>query len=283
MERDVLWDPAQRVETFVMPGVWDITSAAAAKEAGAKAIFLSGGAVSASFGVPDLGLVTTDALVELSRGIVRRVDLPLLIDGEAGFYEGSILAWFAERLVEARVTAVMIEDQECSGQFRMDPPGLCHPDDMVARIKVVHEATDGRLHVIARTDVLGKDWPFEESLARLRAYEEAGAQWLMPVGLRSRDELEQTCALAPNRVIAVATPGATGYLPSLEDARACNCRALLSILHHRLVLSHLIELYEKTIDGQIEDVLSGLIDREMVARLLDFPRYTRFARARTLG
>jgi len=67
-------------------GTINANHALLAKSAGFKAIYLSGGGVSAgSLGVPDLGILTLeDVLIDVRR-ITSVCDLPLLVDIDTGF------------------------------------------------------------------------------------------------------------------------------------------------------------------------------------------------------
>ena len=280
MESRSEWDsPGPFGTTEIVPSVWDISSAVVAKEAGAKTLFLSGGAVSTNLALPDRGLMTTDYLIDLSRSIVSHTGLPLFIDGEAGFGEGPVLAWFAERLLDAGVTGIMIEDQEYSGQAYTDAPGLCTSAEMVRRIEVVAGATNNALQVIARTDIISKVAPFEDVLARLRSYRDAGANWFMAIDLRTREELDSVSDLVDGRVWVVVRRG-SGYLPSLEDAQAFGCRSYLILYHQVMALTHLLDCYRKTMTGNVDEIYSGLLEGAAIARMMDFNRYLRWERAR---
>ena len=134
---------------------------------------------------------------------------------------------------------MMLDDQEYAGQSVAAQPGLCTPQTMAARVRLARAVGGEELKLLARTDILGADWPLDEVLRRLELYLEAGADWAMPVYLRSAGELERAAAVAPGRVIALAAPGASGYVPTLEEARAAGLRALLVVGQHRAVLPKL--------------------------------------------
>src|SRR5690625_34961 len=95
-----------------MPGAHDAMASILAKETGFSTIYLSGGAFSASLGLPDLGVITLTELVTRAREIVRASDLPMLVDIDTGF--GSILnvTRTVREMADAGVAAIQIEDQE---------------------------------------------------------------------------------------------------------------------------------------------------------------------------
>src|SRR3954469_21722029 len=72
-------------ETIAIPGVFNALVAKMAERLGHEAVYLSGGALSAAFGVPDVGLLTLSEFVQEARTIARATKLPLLCDADTGF------------------------------------------------------------------------------------------------------------------------------------------------------------------------------------------------------
>src|SRR5216683_3804042 len=68
-----------------MPGAHDPLAALLARRAGFEALYLSGAALSASLGLPDLGVLTLSELVFFTRRICRACGLPLVVDGDTGY------------------------------------------------------------------------------------------------------------------------------------------------------------------------------------------------------
>lgn len=67
-----------------MPGAHNGMAALQAKSAGFEALYLSGAAMTASMGIPDLGMITVDEVCFFVRQITRATGLPLLVDGDTG-------------------------------------------------------------------------------------------------------------------------------------------------------------------------------------------------------
>src|SRR5262245_57870226 len=78
---------AWAVETIPIPGVFNPLVARIAERLGYRAVYLSGGALSAAMGVPDVGLITLTEFVEEARTITAATTLPLLCDADTGFGE----------------------------------------------------------------------------------------------------------------------------------------------------------------------------------------------------
>ena len=68
-----------------MPGAHNGQAALQAKAAGFEARYLSGAAMSASMGLPDLGIISVEDVSFFIRQIVRATDLPVLVDGDTGY------------------------------------------------------------------------------------------------------------------------------------------------------------------------------------------------------
>src|SRR5262245_15256401 len=73
--------------TIAIPGVFCPLVARMAERLGFRAVYLSGGALSAAAGVPDVGLLTLTEFADEARRIARATNLPLLCDADTGFGE----------------------------------------------------------------------------------------------------------------------------------------------------------------------------------------------------
>src|SRR5690625_529350 len=110
---------AEQLQTLIkeksilqIPGAHDAMAALVAKNAGFTALYLSGGAYTASKGLPDLGIVTSTEVADRARDLVRATNLPVLVDIDTGFGGVLNVARTAREMIEANVAAVQIEDQK---------------------------------------------------------------------------------------------------------------------------------------------------------------------------
>src|SRR6187431_212488 len=101
----------QRGQILRMPGVHNGMAALQARSAGFKALYLSGAAMSASMGLPDLGIITIDDVLFFIRQIVRSSNLPVLVDGDTGYGEALNVMNMVRSFETAGAGAVHIEDQ----------------------------------------------------------------------------------------------------------------------------------------------------------------------------
>ena len=270
------WKPPDSQGPFMIPSVFDVLSAAAARAAGAERVMLAGSALAAARGLPDLGLLGPDEMARAAFDIVEATGLEVIIDGECGGVSGAVVARLVHRLLEAGVGAMMIEDQSHTGQSTGAKPALCDPDEMCRRITVAKDAGDGDMWVLARTDVLSNDWPIEETLRRLGLYLEAGADAVTAVYVRSPQDIEAVGALAPGRALSINGRGPNGYVPTISDAKAAGMMAHVSGGQERAGMRALINAYRLTLEERLPEMWADGIAPDEFAALLDRRGYLRW-------
>ena len=92
-----------------MPGAHNGMAALQAKAAGFEALYLSGAAMTASMGIPDLGMITVDEVCFFVRQIVRATGLPLLVDGDTGYGEALNVMHMVRAFEDAGASAIAAE------------------------------------------------------------------------------------------------------------------------------------------------------------------------------
>ncbi|MBM9460340.1 isocitrate lyase/phosphoenolpyruvate mutase family protein [Nocardioides sp. zg-536] len=182
----------------VLPGVADAMTARLAEDAGFEAVYVTGaGFANASFGQPDVGLVTMSEVVEHVRRVSRAVGIPVVVDADTGY--GGLLNVHrtVQELEHAGAAAIQLEDQAIPkrcGHF--DGQSLVSSAEMVSRIAAAVDARrDPELVLIARTDAYQSEG-LEGAVARANAYLAAGADLIFVEAPRSAEDL----AVLPSRV-----------------------------------------------------------------------------------
>ncbi|MBD0380215.1 methylisocitrate lyase [Paenibacillus sedimenti] len=173
-----------------IPGTHDGMAARIAKQCDFKAIYLSGAAYTASRGWPDLGLIYSNEVAERARELIRASGLPLLVDIDTGF--GGILnvARTVKEMVEAKVAAVQIEDQELPKKCgHLNGKKLISPQDMVQKIRTIKEICP-TLFILARTDAKSVEG-IDAAIERAKHYAAAGADGIFPEALESEEEFQR--------------------------------------------------------------------------------------------
>ena len=171
-------------------GVINAYAAIQAKNAGFRAIYISGsGVATASYGLPDLGMTgMTDVLTDALR-ITSVCDLPLLVDCDTGWGAASSIARTVREMERAGVTAIHIEDQVQEKRCGHLPGKLVvDADEMCDRIKAAADArTDPDFIIMARTDALAMEG-MESTLDRCSAYVESGADAIFAEAVTDLDQ-----------------------------------------------------------------------------------------------
>ena len=204
----------------VAPGAFDGLSARLVAQAGFPAVYASGGAIARSAGLPDLGLIPVDAIVDRLAAMVDVVDVPVIADADTG-YGNALNAQAAARAFErAGVAAFHLEDQTFPKKCgHYDDKGVVPVPEMVQKLKAVRDALhDSDFVVIARTDALAIEG-FDAALERAAAYLEAGADMIFVEAPTSEAEIADIARRLPGlKLINMFAGGKTPLVavPRLE-------------------------------------------------------------------
>ena len=169
-----------------LPGAHNGMAALQAKAAGFEGLYLSGAAMTASMGLPDLGIITVDEVAFFIRQIARASGLPLLVDGDTGYGEALNVMHMVRTFEEAGAGAVHLEDQllpkKCG---HLNDKKLADAHDMAAKVAAAARARRD-LYVIARTDAAASEG-LDGAVARARLYMDAGADAIFPEALNTAE------------------------------------------------------------------------------------------------
>ncbi len=200
-----------RPEILGVPGAHNGLAGMLAKEAGFEALYISGGAVTATLGLPDLGVMTIEELCFITRQVSRSTDLPLIVDGDTGYGEVLNVMRTVKELEHAGAGAVHIEDQVLPKKCgHLNDKRLIPPEDAAAKIAA---AVKGRSHlrIIARTDAAAVEG-LEGAIKRANLYKEAGADVVFPDALPSEVDFRTFADSVPGPKMANMTEfGRTPY------------------------------------------------------------------------
>jgi 2-methylisocitrate lyase-like PEP mutase family enzyme len=199
----------------VAPGAYDGLSARLVEQAGFPAIYASGGAIARSAGVPDMGLIPVDAIVDRLASMVDVVAAPIVADADTG-YGNALNAQAAARAFErAGVAAFHLEDQTFPKKCgHYDDKSLVPAGEMVQKLKAVRDALhDPDFVVIARTDAIAVEG-FSAAIDRAAAYREAGADVIFVEAPTTETEIAEVAKRVPGwKLINMFEGGKTPLLP----------------------------------------------------------------------
>jgi methylisocitrate lyase len=179
-----------------IPGAYNGLSSLQARDAGFEALYLSGAAMSASMGLPDLGIITIDDVCFFIRQIARSSGLPLLVDGDTGYGETLNVMNMVRAFEDAGAAAVHIEDQilpkKCG---HLNDKKLADPHDMAAKVAAARRARR-HLHIIARTDAAASEG-IDGAVGRAKLYLAAGADAIFPEALNDAEMFREFARRMP--------------------------------------------------------------------------------------
>ena len=199
--------------TFVMPNPWDIGSAQLLAGLGFPALATTSGGHAATLGRKDQQ-VTRDELVAHAAALSAAVDVPLNVDAERCFADSPAgVAETVGLVAETRAAGLSIEDYDPATRA-IDPV-----DVAAARVAAAAEvARDAGLVLTARAEnQLYGAGDLDDTIARLRAYRDAGAEVVYAPGLTSLDDIARLVEAVVVPVNVLALPAAPS-IPELASA-----------------------------------------------------------------
>ena len=173
-----------------IPGAHNGLAALQAKASGFKALYLSGAAMTASMGLPDVGMITLDEVCFFVKQIVRSSALPVLVDADTGFGEALNVMHTVRSFEDMGAAAIQLEDQilpkKCG---HLNDKKLAPPAEMAAKISAAARARR-HLFIVARTDAAATEG-IDGAIKRALLYREAGADAIFPEALTSAEMFRQ--------------------------------------------------------------------------------------------
>jgi methylisocitrate lyase len=206
-----------RQQILQLPGAHNGQAAIQARNTGFEALYLSGAAMTASMGLPDLGIITVDEVSFFIRQIARASGLPLLVDGDTGYGEALNVMHMVRTFEDAGAGAVHLEDQllpkKCG---HLNDKKLADAHDMAAKVAAAARARRD-LVIIARTDAAASEG-IDGAIARAKLYVEAGADAIFPEALTTIDMFRDFAKAMPGvKLLANMTEfGRTPYQTASE-------------------------------------------------------------------
>ena len=206
---------------FVIPNPWDAGSARYLQTLGFKALATTSAGFAWSLGQAD-GHLDRDTVLAHLRTMVAATDLPVNADFESGFgTDPQGVADSVRLAIDTGVAGLSIEDSTGNAADPIRPLG-----DAVARLRAARRAIDaagGDTLLVGRAENFFVGRPdLADTIERLKAYAEAGADCLYAPGIRTREEIAAVvAAVAPKPVNLLV--GSAGSL-TLADIAALGVR-----------------------------------------------------------
>lgn len=248
---------------------------------GFKGAYVSGAAVTASSGQPDIGLNSINDFTKVISEVYFSSGLPIIADADTGFGEGEMCAKTVWEYSKAGAAGLHIEDQVFPKRCgHLDGKNLISSEDMSSKIKIAALARDqcsnGEFIICARTDAKGVEG-FDSAVKRSIAYVNAGADMIFPEGLESLDEFEKfslTIRKTHPEVFLLANMtefGKTPYIP-FDTFKKIGYNCVIYPVTTLRIAMKAIELVLEDLqkNGTVEGSLEKMLTRKELYSLLNY-------------
>jgi 2-methylisocitrate lyase-like PEP mutase family enzyme len=195
-------------DPFLFPNPWDAGSARMLEAVGFKALATTSSGFAFTRGKLDGG-VTLDEVVEHVALLCGATSLPVAVDLENGYGAPSVAV---TRVAQAGAVGGSIEDYDPAGRLYPVEEAVERVSDAVAAAR----ALDFPFTFTARAEGQLRDPDLDDTIARLQAYERAGADVLFAPGLRTADEVRAVCSAVGRPVNVLGHRGLT--MAEIADA-----------------------------------------------------------------
>ena len=258
-----------------LPGAHNGLASLQARAAGFPGVYLSGAAMSASMGLPDLGVITVEDVCFFVRQVARASGLPVLVDGDTGYGEALNVMHMVRSFEDAGAAAVHLEDQllpkKCG---HLNDKRLATPADMAAKVAAAVRARR-HLFVMARTDAAASEG-LEGAVARAKLYVEAGADAIFPEALHTAEMFREFAARMPGvKLLANMTEfGRTPFFTAAEFQEMGYHMVIWPVSSLRVAARAQEQLYAVIArDGGAQNAIDRMQTRAELYATIDYAAY----------
>ena len=263
------------------PGAHAPIVALVIQEQGFDGIYISGAALSAELGLPDIGLTTLTEVSQRGRQIARVTELPAIIDVDTGFGEAMNAARTIQEIEELGLSGCHLEDQvnpkRCG---HLDNKVLVDTYEMVRKVRAAADAKrDKNFLLMARTDARASEG-LEKAIERAKAYIDAGADAIFPEALQGKREFEAFRKAIPVPLLANMTEfGKTPLLTADELSDLGFNIVIYPVTSLRLAMKAIEDAFARIkADGGQAGVVDRMQTRKRLYELIRYEDYAAFDR-----
>ena len=257
-----------------IPGAHNGLASLQAKDAGFEAVYLSGAAMTASMGLPDLGVITVDEVCFFVRQVARASGLPVLVDGDTGYGEALNVMHMVRAFEDAGAAAVHIEDQRLPKKCgHLNDKQLVDPHEMAAKVAAAVKARR-HLYVIARTDAAASEG-LDGAVARATLYLQAGADAIFPEALHDAEMFREFARRVNAPLLANMTEfGRTPFFTA-DEFKAMGYRMVIWPVSSLRISAHAQEILYAAIarDGGAQNVVDRMQTRADLYKTIRYADY----------
>lgn len=261
------------------PGAYTPLSARLIEEKKFDGVYISGAVLANELGFPDVGLTTLSEVAQRARQIARVTNLPAIVDADTGFGEPMNVARTIQEFEEYGLAGCHIEDQfnpkRCG---HLDNKNMVDLETATKRIRAAAEARrDSNFLIMARTDLRGIS-SLEETIDRIKALVDAGADAIFPEAMKDLSEFEAVCNAVDVPVLANMTEFGKSELFTKEQLAAVGINMIIypvTLLRSSLgAMEGVLDTIAST--GTQEGYVDKMLTRARLYDLVDYEAYNQF-------
>ncbi|MCQ9368212.1 methylisocitrate lyase [Brevibacterium sp. 50QC2O2] len=261
------------------PGAINPINAQLIEQTGFEGVYISGGAFSASQGLPDIGLTTLTEVADHGRNIARVTNLPTFIDADTGWGEAMNVARTVQEFEDAGISGMHLEDQvnpkRCG---HLDGKEVVSTAEMVKRISAaVRGRRDDNFVISARTDARAGEG-LDAAIDRAKAYAAAGADLIFPEAMRDLGEFEKMANALDVPILANMTEFGKSDLYTTEQLANAGVKLVIYPVTTLRIAMGAIKRGLQTIrsEGTQINVVDGMQTRADLYDTIDYAAYNEF-------
>lgn len=261
------------------PGAYTPLSARLIEEKKFDGVYISGAVLANELGFPDVGLTTLSEVAQRAGQIARVTNLPAIVDADTGFGEPMNVARTIQEFEEYGLAGCHIEDQfnpkRCG---HLDNKNMVDLETATKRIRAAAEARrDPNFLIMARTDLRGIS-SLEETIDRIKALVDAGADAIFPEAMKDLSEFEAVCHAVDVPVLANMTEFGKSELFTKEQLAAVGINMIIypvTLLRSSLgAMEGVLDTIAST--GTQEGYVDKMLTRARLYDLVDYEAYNQF-------
>lgn len=261
------------------PGAYTPLSARLIEEKKFDGVYISGAVLANELGFPDVGLTTLSEVAQRAGQIARVTNLPAIVDADTGFGEPMNVARTIQEFEEYGLAGCHIEDQfnpkRCG---HLDNKNMVDLETATKRIRAAAEARrDPNFLIMARTDLRGIS-SLEETIDRIKALVDAGADAIFPEAMKDLSEFEAVCNAVDVPVLANMTEFGKSELFTKEQLAAVGINMIIypvTLLRSSLgAMEGVLDTIAST--GTQEGYVDKMLTRACLYDLVDYEAYNQF-------
>jgi methylisocitrate lyase len=264
-----------RPQILQMPGAHLGIAALLAKKVGFDAVYLSGAAMSATMGLPDLGMITIEDVCFHVRQVARASMLPTLVDGDTGYGEALNVMHMVRAFEDAGAGAVQLEDQNLPKKCgHLNDKKLASADEFAAKIAAARKARR-HLYIIARTDAVASEG-MDAAVDRAKRYLDAGADAIFPEALTTREMFIEFAKRMPGvKLLANMTEfGRTPFFTAQEFEEFGYSMVIWPVSHLRIANKAMEGLYNQIkAEGGTHNAIGRMQTRAELYETIGYHKY----------